>query len=254
MPSRQLLSLGFGATDPRTFIYSSNIERYGATGFMVNTVLANLPQLVLSGIYFTYNGLFTCFMVASEWNQFSQTRKGLRVSTNPRGAQRTTYFLQLPYRISLPLIAVSGILHWLCSQSLFLVSVSVNARARQEYFNEPTPVDPLDTMVFDFTSCGYSPRAIIVTIVVSALMLLAALGVGRKRFKTAMPISSTCSASISAMCHLPKSENREDAALHPVKWGVTSFDGISADGSRFGHCSFSTRAVQAPEDGQLYAG
>jgi hypothetical protein len=50
-------------------------------------------------------------------------RKGLRVSENPRGAQRSTYFLQLPYRYAIPLLIVSSAMHWMVSQSLFLVTV-----------------------------------------------------------------------------------------------------------------------------------
>lgn len=44
-----------------------------------------------------------------------ELRKGLRV-TQPHGYQRSSYFLQLPYRWSLPLIVISGTLHWLLSR------------------------------------------------------------------------------------------------------------------------------------------
>jgi hypothetical protein len=58
--------------------------------------------------------------LADEWSHFAKERKPLRVSS-PTGL---TYFLQLPYRIALPLLVMSGLLHWLVSQSIFLAVVS----------------------------------------------------------------------------------------------------------------------------------
>ena len=46
------------------------------------------------------------------------------MSNVAKGAQRSEYFLQLPYRFALPIMLYSGFLHWLCSQSFFLVSIS----------------------------------------------------------------------------------------------------------------------------------
>lgn len=72
---------------------------------------ANSPQLVLSFCYFAINSECTSMAAAYEWNKFGSSRKGLRVSA-PLGEQRSTYFLQLPLRFSLPLMAISGGLHW----------------------------------------------------------------------------------------------------------------------------------------------
>lgn len=55
------------------------------------------------------------------------TRKGLRV-TAPRGEQRSSYFLQLPYRWAVPLMIVSGALHWLMSQTIFPVRLETRSR------------------------------------------------------------------------------------------------------------------------------
>lgn len=49
---------------------------------------------------------FTSMLTAAEWAQFAVTRKALRVS-RPRRGQRSTYWLQLPWKYSLPLLAVS---------------------------------------------------------------------------------------------------------------------------------------------------
>lgn len=69
------------------------------------------------------NSVWTSMTLAAEWNSYSVDRKGLRVSTYLQGHQRSTYFLSLPYRYALPLIVSSGLLHWLISQSLYVVII-----------------------------------------------------------------------------------------------------------------------------------
>ena len=64
-------------------------------GILTLIFVANSPQLILSILYFFYNGLITYMLMADEWSGFSKTRKGLRV-TSASGAQRSTYRLQIP--------------------------------------------------------------------------------------------------------------------------------------------------------------
>lgn len=70
----------------------------------------NYAQLGISMAYLAYNGLFTRMLSEREWASFKVEFKALRVS-RPRGAQRSTYRLQLPYRWSIPLMLGSGTLH-----------------------------------------------------------------------------------------------------------------------------------------------
>lgn len=64
------------------------------------------------------------FLLAErEWNQFARKARGLRISSIPSSSQRSSYFLQLPYRFAIPIMLLSGVLHWLVSQSIFLVAV-----------------------------------------------------------------------------------------------------------------------------------
>ncbi|KAF2175728.1 hypothetical protein K469DRAFT_743214 [Zopfia rhizophila CBS 207.26] len=114
-----LARLGYGAVDPRAII------DWPIRDTVSNVLLANLAQPILSFLYFSYNGLFTCMLLGYEWSQYAHRRKGLRVSRAPSGEQRSTYFLQLPYRFALPLMVLSGVLHWLVSQSIFLVSIDL---------------------------------------------------------------------------------------------------------------------------------
>jgi hypothetical protein len=215
---------------------------YGDYGLFQMILLANMAQPILSGLYILYNGIFTSMLQAAEWNDYSVERKGLRISTATKGTQRANYFLSLPYRYSVPLLIVSALLHWLASQSIFLVSITINAYM----FDNDNNITG-STMSSNFT-CGYSPLAIILVIVVALLMATFAVFVGLKRFKTGMPLAGSCSAAISAACHpLPGSEKTvvTDA---PLQWGVM---GVTAD--VVAHCGFSSSQVEAPQDGVLYA-
>ena len=120
-----ILGLGIGTITPQTMIRYKSFPTAGATSLIANVLIANVGQLVLSVLYFGYNALFTCMAQAIEWSDFAFRRKGLRVSSSPKGYRRSTYFLQLPYRYAVPLIALSGVLHWLVSQSIFLIDVEL---------------------------------------------------------------------------------------------------------------------------------
>ena len=76
------------------------------------SLLANLPQLVVSYIYVVYNSLVTSMLATAEWVGYSISPRGLRV-TWPKGHQRSRAFLQLPYIYALPIMTASTLLHWL---------------------------------------------------------------------------------------------------------------------------------------------
>ena len=209
-----------------------------------NTIMANIPQPIFSFIYYTYNGLFTTMLLVDEWSHFARQRKGLRVSDTPRGSQRSTYFLSLPYRFGLPLLAVSGLLHWLVSQSLFFVSVKA-----YDYDSNPnstaTPTR-IRQHKQDFVITGYSPIAILTVIIVGALIVFVAIATSLQRFKSGIPMAGSCSAAISAACHPNRTED-EHASTLPLQWGVTAIN----DG--FGHCTFSSKEVDRPDEYTRYA-
>jgi hypothetical protein len=237
-----LVRLGFGTVDPRTTI-SWEID---ATSTISNVLVANSAQVILSAIYFSYNGLFTCMLLGQEWTSYAHHRKGLRVSRAPDGAQRSTYFLQLPYRVSLPLMGLSGLLHYLVSQSIFLVAVDI-------YEADGLPGSRIEPgrMSLGWKTCGYSPIAIISVLILGIFMVIAGIAMGFVPFKPGINKAGSCSVAISAACH-----NREwdgvdghTASTGRVKWGVI---GRGADG--VGHCAFSTEEVEFPQEGQFYAG
>ncbi|KIK55865.1 hypothetical protein GYMLUDRAFT_133530, partial [Collybiopsis luxurians FD-317 M1] len=117
---KALWELGIGKPHAQTIIRDWAIPTQGYGGLIASVLVANSPQVILSMIYIVFNSLCTTLFLALEWSSYSNSRKPLRVS-NPCGEQRSTYFLQIPYRYALPLMAYSTVLHWLISQSIFLV-------------------------------------------------------------------------------------------------------------------------------------
>ncbi|CAZ83958.1 unnamed protein product [Tuber melanosporum] len=150
-------------------------------------LLANLPQTILSFLYLTHNSLFTCMLSGHEWSLFSHHHRTLRV-TSPIPGQRSTYWLQIPYTYAIPLMAMSGLLHWLISQSIFFARIEVSDPLGRE-----TPVTA--------STVGYSCIAIIFVLMLGILALLTAAGMGHRQFAAEATIVGNCSAAISAACH-----------------------------------------------------
>lgn len=246
-------SLGFGAVNPQAIVEIS-------LGNIVGLVLiANCPQLILSFLYFAYNGLWTCMLLVEEWFGYAKQGKPLRV-TSPRGSQRSTYRLQLPYRYGIPLLIISAVLHWLVSQSIFLV---VLYRYLPDDTLDPNPNNNL-------IACGYSPLAILTTIVVGSVVLLGGILNGFRPYpSTGMPLASSCSAAISAACHPPPGD--DSASRKAVSWGAVPDEVRNeendalineswSDGTagrkrpKVGHCSFTSWTVTEPVDHEPYVG
>lgn len=104
---------GFGAVRPDS-VLNTNLPKEGSVGLMSVLLVTNAPQLIVTSCYLLYNGLFTSMLLAREYSGYAKQRKSLRVTT-PKGTQRSTYWLQLPYAYSIPLIVGSATLHWLVS-------------------------------------------------------------------------------------------------------------------------------------------
>jgi len=238
---RSLLSLGLGAINPSTFI-RWKLPSNGASAILSNVLVANAPQFILSLLYFAYNGLFTSMSLATEWATKAVSFKGLRVSSRPLGAQRSTYFLQLPYSFALPLMLTSGTLHWLISQSIFLVSVDAYMLMSHSSISRVEESD--------YMTCGFSPVAMVSVSVVGMLMMLAAFVSGAVSLPSGMPVAGSCSAAIAAACHPEGSgEERSEMAFRSVRWGA-----VPSGMGEVGHCSFTSREVEEPAHGHLYAG
>lgn len=195
-------------------------------------LLANLPQLVVSLIYVSYNSVWTSMLMGLEWSQYAHGPKVLRV-TYPTPPQRSTYRLQIPYRYGIPLMVFIGSIHFLVSESIFVVKLRAIAQNGKE--------DPEQS----FVTCGYSMLALLVTIIVGVVFVLTIIGFGFRRYRPGMPLVKCSSAAISAACH-PRGDEDADAALEPLQWGAVPVDGD------VGHCCFSTGTVFLPEEGKEY--
>lgn len=208
-------------------------------------LIANSSQILLSFIYFAYNSLFTAMLMGYEWTSYAYKRKGLRTSRKPFGAQRSTYFLQLPYRFGIPLVLGSGTLHWLVSQSIFVVALDLY----DQY-------EGLDNSAVGCAAnavtktCGYSPIAMLAVVIVGIFMVLAVIAFGYVPYKRGISLVGSCSLAISAACHPGQYSADGNASLSEQKlqWGVvsTTVDGI-------GHCAFSSREVEPVVKGRMYA-
>jgi len=221
---------GFGKVNSVSLVYKT-------FGNITQAILiANLPQTILSFLYLTYNSLFTCMLLGHEWSLFSHHHRTLRV-TSPRPGQRSTYWLQMPYTYAIPLMTLSGLLHWLTSQSLFLAIIDVSGAIEKN-----TPLR--------LTAVGYSCIAIIFVLTLGILALLTAAGMGYKQFAAEITTVGSCSAAISAACHA-WGANSEDIIGKKVRWG----DVGTASTLRVRHLTFSSEGeVRKPMLGEVYAG
>ena len=199
-------------------------------------LFANLPQTILSFFYLTYNSLFTCMLLGREWSLFGRHHCTLRV-TSPGPGQRSTYWLQMPYIYAIPLMTLSGLLHWLTSQSLFLALINLGDPLGH---NAPRP----------YIAVGYSSIAIVFVLTLGIVALLTVVGMGYKKFAAEITTVGNCSAAISAACHA-LGLGSEEIIGKKVRWGDI---GISSNlGVR--HLTFSSdEGVRKPEFGEAYAG
>jgi hypothetical protein len=179
------------------------------TPVLQNVTVANLPQLVVSFAYIFYNGLLTNMTLSREFTIYAAKRCGLRVSS-PKGSQRSTFWLSLPYRYSIPLLAFSVLLHWLVSQTLFVSEIQVR-----------DPSGEID-LSYSVNGVGFSPQGLVVLISVSLAMLVFPILIGLQRYPCGVPLVRSNSLAISAACVKLPGKHREEEKL--LKYGYIGRD------------------------------
>lgn len=213
----------------------------GSSGIVPTLLIANIPQLGFSLLYVVYTNIWSKLLVALEFDRLTQAKKGLRISERPKGMQRRSHFFTMPARYALPLMACSAALHWLCSQSFFMVRI--------DGINSHGVIDEHDRLV----RLGYSTTGIVSLIGVSIAMLVATVCIASfRRLGTALHETSM-SAVISAACHTERYET--EPWLQEVQWGdVTEGPGavVGEDGQHVRHVSFTARLAKRPIEGQGY--
>ncbi|KAI0100684.1 hypothetical protein F4776DRAFT_649322 [Hypoxylon sp. NC0597] len=169
--------------------------------FLAGVITANGLQLLLSLWYLAYNNLFTRLQMAREWALFSEGYHPLRV-TDPQGEQYATYRLQLPYKYSLPLIAVSIFLHWLLSNTIYLF-ISTGGYYGTSNFISGAKVDPSlppNTAI----AVGYSLYSLMALLIASCVLILIPILLSLKRLPPNMVNIGNNSFALSAACHASK--------------------------------------------------
>lgn len=188
------------------------------TDLLLPTAHSNAPQFFFSIMYFIYNNVFTSMHLAHEWAGYATHRKPLKVS-QPAPGQRSSYWLNLPWSYSLPLLAQSVLLHWLVSRSLYLVSVKQIYTARGNYSS---------------VTIGYSILMMLFVMAVVLLMSAVIFGFSRRELSSAAPLLGSRSLALSAVCHHPNDPKTE--ACKPLQWGVTK----RSENGQPGHCALSS--------------
>jgi hypothetical protein len=231
---------GLGVPDIQS-LASFKPDDTSSSGIIPTLLVANIPQLGFSLLYVVYTNIWGKLLVAREFDRMTREKKGLRVSERPRGKQRESLFFTLPTRYAMPLMACSAALHWLCSQSFFMVRIDgVNAHGE---------IDPDDRLV----RLGYSATGVIALISLAIAMMVATVCVATfRRLGTGLGETSM-SVVISAACHPGRWET--EPWLQEVMWGdVTEGAGgeQTGDGQVVRHISFTARSAERPIVGQAY--
>ncbi|KAI2463064.1 hypothetical protein F4781DRAFT_417856 [Annulohypoxylon bovei var. microspora] len=170
----------------------------------VAIVMTNAPQLILTVGYFTYNSMFTRLIMVREWFSYAGATRPLRV-TDPHGEQISTYRLQLPYRYSVPLLVLSSVLHWMVSNTLYIVIVygdfypSLYKVKGFVLDGVPANVDLPELRM----QVAYSTRSILVSIIIAAVFAPAPLLMGLRRIKDSNMVGFPSNSLVmSAACHV----------------------------------------------------
>ena len=223
-------TVGLNGPDPNALVTGGMLD---ANNIIRTAIVINMPHLLFSMLYFLFNAAITMMHTAHEWSAFATQRKALRVS-KPEGQQRSTYWLQLPLRYSVPLMVASGTLHWLLGRSIYVVKVDVYG-----FFGDREPSK-------DFFACGYSPLTILGLVIVLGIMLLASVTLSLRRLGSGTPLVKLNSLVIAAACHGDSDE--EGLVTRPLMWGVLR----NKNDAETQHCSFSSREVSPLVEGVVY--
>lgn len=218
----------------------SGTDPSGNAALLANILIANSPQVMVSFLYILYNSILTRQLVADEWVRFLREdgKKALRVSF-PVGMQRSSHFLSLPFRYSVPLMIVSIVLHWFISQSIFLVQSSAFSAGP----------DGQRLRMCDYSARGYNlgggVSAIAVGSAALAALLVNSLLRGYHDIPAGFQRMAFHSMAIQAICQRPDGD--VDAAFFPVRIGVSMGRGERAQ------IVFSTDTeLRKPRNGEVY--
>lgn len=242
-----------GFPTPLSFMGKLNtIFGLGSASMFTACIVANIPQVLISYIYLGLNNVMTTMLVMQEWCSYSlasrKPAKGLRVTSPvPETEQRSTYFLSLPYKWSIPITLVVTLIHWLVSVMFTFVQLDVHR-------NDPeSGVTSINYVLF-----WRNVLILVVPIGLGAYGVLFLLSIFKK-YPESITLAGCCSASIAAACQPSKlyGNDLNSMAAFPsqlsyqkLKWGVVEKPEDMENG--IGHATFSDEAVTSLQEGQMY--
>ncbi|KAF7177453.1 hypothetical protein CNMCM7691_005706 [Aspergillus felis] len=236
-----------GLGQPKGFALIQGPWRVGSSfsDFAQQVLFTNGLQLLVSCAYMVFNNILSRQLVADEWVRLltPEEKKPLRVS-QPRGLQRSTYMLSMPFKYSVPTMVLFIALHWLVSQAIFLVQTTV-------YQSGPASSRVPEK---DNSRIGFSAIGILLVVAMLMLLILGLLVHSAVRKYRDVPFGfprlGTCSAGISAVCHAPTGDR--DAHLFPVRMGVVTKGQVLGPGDDADWLIMSTYiGLQAPQRGSV---
>lgn len=234
-------------------MYRSNRLNEEPINVLRGFLIGNTPQLVISYLYLALNNIMSTMLAMAEWCNYAVggLQKGLRVSS-PEGntAQRSSYFLSVPYKWAIPSAVALTILHWLVSQTVFFANLEIY-RLQPRGVMEPQPSGYLYQSPLAGAIAGSLGSALIVALILAAFA---------QKYPANIPLSGCCSASIAAACHpsrylpddrAPPREFDPDLAYLKLKWGVVEEPDEDADG--IGHATFAADEITPLVEDKVYA-
>ncbi|EPS44867.1 hypothetical protein H072_1138 [Dactylellina haptotyla CBS 200.50] len=169
-------------------------EGYPRTGynkFYLQILQINMPQLIISLIYILINATLTIVCMNEEFIRYGRRPGPLRL-TEPKGKQKGTYFLSLPFRYAIPLQVIFTLLPWLFPQGLFYKRISF-----YDWFGR-TNTSPSVSGIF----ARAGPIQIFFILFLAMILFLFFLA--WTKYPGGAPIVGTSTAAISAACWGPE--------------------------------------------------
>ncbi|KAI1085167.1 hypothetical protein F5B20DRAFT_567849 [Whalleya microplaca] len=231
----------FGAAAPYTTFFLPT-----STESVQMALLAATPQLLLAILYLVANSHLTTYFLSHEFSLFALGPRALRVSSNPAGYQTTSLYLTLPRPVSWILLATFAAMGFVLSQAVFPTVLALSS-----------PTSPSARR----TAISFSTQALLALLALLTILALVILGLGLRRTTPAAQTNGeargnplalrggSCSAVISAKCHLAAAHGEGDLWLRPLAWGVVE-EGSEAQAGR---CAFSGNAVGCIDVSRGYA-
>lgn len=223
-----------GTVTPTNFggLNTSQMQRSSSAGL----IIANLPQLVVSMNAVLYNNVWIKMFLTAEFAKFASTRQYLRVS-KPRGAQRSTYWLSLPFMVAGPIMASMAVLHWLVSRSVTFFKIRI--------YDHSGILQPGRTLEMIGHSQFAGGLALVLGLLLWFILIYTSFF---KKLDNRVPVVSSCSIAIAAACN---HAGLDGAAMLRLKYGVIKQE-HDQDPTEKAQVGFSSRRVEPLEFNVLY--